>query len=185
MNHLYYYNWQLEITISGTVMDDLTDRNFSQENVYFLSCNGCLKYCWSNPEGDPGLCRRCRFFKKASFEKLGNKVHQLFVDDYVDENQLEQNFNSLPLNYQTVNDIKAIEYKGARIGYGALSTYFSKTRNREPVMDDAFRNYFNRLLRMAVMLTDAAEQVVAELRPEKSAFLTAEPAMCVRFLIWL
>ena len=41
----------------------------------------------------------------------------------------------MQFNYDGLQEIKNLTYKNVKIGYGALSTYISKTRNLHPAID--------------------------------------------------
>ena len=55
-----------------------------------------------------------------------------------DELNITKNYNKcneLQFNYDGLQEIKNLTYKNVKIGYGALSTYISKTRNLHPAID--------------------------------------------------
>jgi len=164
--HLYYFNWQLELELSATVMDDLLEQDDSEQEIYFLSCNGCMKPCWTNRTSVESKCTKCRFIKQASFGHLNKKIHHLYIDDYITENETDRIFSEMNYTYNSVEEIKEITYKGAMIGFGALSTYISFSRNREPVMDAEFRSYFDQLLRQGVLLKEVIDKVIDEINPD-------------------
>jgi hypothetical protein len=57
-------------------------------------------------------------------------------------------------------------YKNVRIGFGALSSYVSLTRNLYPKIDDTFKSYFNLYLRAECILVEATNNVLDGVHPD-------------------
>jgi hypothetical protein len=166
VRNLYYYNWQLQETVFGVVMDDIKER-YEQDDIYFVSCKGALLPCWSNKFSDPLKCQICRFNQRSAFQSDFKKVKQLYIDDYCTKEEVEREFLTFGMgDYQSLDDIRGLVYKGINIGYGALSTYISSTRNRDALIDDDFRNYFNGLLKTQVFIKIAIDRIIEEVKPE-------------------
>ena len=163
--HLYYFNWQLQLTLYGSILDDL-EKMDQEHDIYFLSCNGILKPCWSNRDARDSACKRCKFNQKSGISGIRRKVHNLKIEEFVNPQEIEDIFQNQNFKYDTVEDIKLIRYKGIRIGYGALSSYISWTRNREPIIDDKFKIYFNKLLKNEILLKEAIDRVLEAIKPE-------------------
>jgi hypothetical protein len=166
MKNLYYYNWQLQASVFGVVMDDIKER-YEQDDIYFVSCKGSLLPCWSNMTADPLKCEICRFNQKSAFSKHFKNVKQLYIDDYCDKKYVEDEFITQSLdNYNTFDEIRALEYKGISIGYAALSSYISSTRNRDILIDAKFKEYFNGLLKTQIFIKTAIDGIINEVNPE-------------------
>lgn len=166
LKNLYYYNWQLQETVFGVVMDDIKER-YEQDEIYFVSCKGSLLPCWSNKFADPLKCQICKFNQKSAFSSDFKKVKQLYIDDYASNEEVAREFETLGLGiYQTNEDIRNLEYKGMSIGYGALSSYISSTRNRDPLIDETFKSYFNGLLKTQIFIKIAIDRIIQEINPE-------------------
>lgn len=138
-------------------VDKLIDNPDNQ--VFILSCNGVLRNCFVNKTSDRALCKVCRFAKKVGEKPYLDKVKMIHIEDYVKKE--ETKFPAF--EYVNIKDIQKIMYKDCYIGYGALSSYVSYSRNQEPVMDKDFRSYFNDLLESEVLLTDAIENLLREI----------------------
>ena len=163
--HLYYFNWQLQTPVWGVVIDDLLNADIDDE-IYFLSCKGALNPCWSNLTGLKSLCELCRFNHKTAFHGIKHKINHIFVDDFIKDINIESLFEKQKYQYSSINDIRKIKYNNISIGYAGLSTYISKTRNREPVIDDIFKNYFNRLLKSQIILKIAIDKIIDIYHPD-------------------
>lgn len=163
--HLYYFNWQLQTPVWGVVIDDLLNADIDDE-IYFLSCKGALNPCWSNFTGLKSLCELCRFNHKTAFHTVRHKINHIYVDDYIQDIDIESIFIEQDYKYSSIADIKQIKYKNISIGYAGLSSYISKTRNSEPVIDNTFKNYFDQLLKSQIGLKKAIDQVIDQLNPD-------------------
>lgn len=157
---LVYYNWQLFLPFYGIIIDhmrELADRE--ETEFHFLSCDGILKNCLMNRENDPRVCELCRFTKKAGQSSMpSNMIHHTI------ENWIPDHLSIPKFSYSNTNDIKRLTYKGVQIGFGALSSYVSYTRNLEPVMDEAFHTYFDLFLYSQVRLSEALNQMNNEIQ---------------------
>ena len=166
MKNLYYYNWQLQETVFGVVMDDIKER-YQQDEIHFVSCKGSLLPCWSNKASDPLKCEICRFNQKSAFSSDFKNVTQIYIDDYCTHDEVNFEFENLKLStYSSIEEIRKLEYKGVSIGYGALSSYISSTRNLDALIDDDFKKYFNRLLKTEIFIKIAIDRIIKEIRPD-------------------
>lgn len=162
--HLYYFNWQLQTPVWGVVIDDLLNADIDEE-IYFLSCKGALNPCWSNFTGLKSLCELCRFNYKTAFHTVRHEINHIYVDDYMQDIDIESIFIEQDYKYSSIADIKQIKYKNISIGYAGLSSYISKTRNSEPVIDNTFKNYFDQLLKSQIILKTTIDIVIDQLKP--------------------
>lgn len=165
MRNLYYYNWQLQETVFGVVMDDIKER-YEQDDIYFVSCKGSLLPCWSNKVADPLKCQICKFNQKSAFSTDFKHVKQLYIDDFATHEEVNNEFEVSGLaNYNTVSDIRKLNYKEIPIGYGALSSYISSTRNCDPLVDSEFKQYFDKLLKTEIFIKIAIDRIIDQIKP--------------------
>lgn len=150
---IYYYIWYISENTTATLIADLQKRIDNNEKILFLSCNGALKYCWHNPTGKKSICTRCRFYKNSIPQLRSPQVTHEYIDAAYHKEEALESFEQLELNYKSVQDIKDITYDGVKLGYGCYSFYVSKTNNIYPLIDDAFRSYFDPLLRTSFYLS--------------------------------
>lgn len=148
-NILFYFSWQLRPVHHGIVIEKLNSilKSDPAVTVYFLICDGEMKPCYTNRTGDPAVCRVCRLHSSAALGRFGDRVKVVKVGRSKDGVRKS-------LRYESIDDIKALEFKGIKIGYGALSSYISFTRNLEPDFDEEFRRFFNALLVNQMHLTE-------------------------------
>ena len=173
-NILFYYSWQIKPVHFGIVIEKLqamVDEMKGEEGkIYFLSCDGPLKPCYTNRYADPAICSVCRFNNDTALKPFADKIEILKLS------QFSKSHNFPEYDYESVEDIKKITYKDANIGYGALSSYISFTRNLEPVMDDDFRKYFNSLLNSQIILTDALLEIIGDKKITNTYFFNGRTA---------
>ncbi len=159
-NILIYYNWQLLIPFYGIVIDQIKRLSASNVNIYLLSCDGSIRNCITNKVGDPNICSLCKFVKKSGLSSIAKNVTHISIENYY---TTTNNNNSDLFFYNNCEEIKKLEYKGVKIGYGALSSYVSYTRNQEPIIDYEFRKYFDDFLLSQIRLTDALENLSSQI----------------------
>lgn len=159
-NILFYYSWQTKPVHFGIVIEKLQsiidEMKGREGKIYFMSCDGPLKPCYTNRHADPAVCSVCRFNNDIGLKPFEGEIETIKLSQYIKKSDYPE------YDYNSVADIKNIMYKDVYIGYGALSSYISFTRNLEPVMDDDFRKYFDSLLNSQVNLTEALLKIIEE-----------------------
>lgn len=150
----------MTIPFYGIMLHEIDKLIDNPENlVFILSCNGILRNCVVNKTSDRAFCKVCQFARNVGEKPYLERVKMIHIEDYV---KAEKTVFPV-LEYGNTKDIQNIMYKGCYIGYGALSSYVSYTRNQEPVMDQEFRNYFDDLLKSEILLINSIENLFSKL----------------------
>lgn len=172
MRTAYYFSWHLHQIAFGTVLDqfksDLKEGRASES--VFLSCNGAMKVCSSNATADPAVCANCRFAKETGYKTIRKQAPDTkfkYLEGYCSYQEAMRLFQAEQIEYNSVADLKALYYKGVAIGYGALSTYISWTRNHQPSFNPEFKAYFNQLLVAQILLKEAIDRFQEEFKAEE------------------
>lgn len=151
---LVFYNWQLTIPFYGIMIDHIKETQAREGvEIHLLGCDGIIKNCINNRLNDPKICSVCRFVKHAGFKEIKGNVFYHELDHYKDSVPASK----LTFEYNSVEEIKRLKYKDVQIGYGALSSYVSYTRNLEPIFNEEFVEYFDKFLESQVFITDVLE----------------------------
>ena len=167
--HLVYYNWQLVTSFYGIMIDHIEEILQNKNNkVILLTCDGEFKNCMVNRLSDNLICSECRYVKKIGLSNL-KKYENRFVHLEIGEFVSDKERNEFPqFTFNTVEEVKKIKYREVYLGYGALSSYVSYTRNQSPDFSDKETlAYFTDLLDSQMVLTDAIYKVLDEYMPEK------------------
>jgi hypothetical protein len=159
-----YYNYHALIVLNEA------QRLIEEGNeIDILMCGGGVDRCYGNMTGDKSMCKSCIVMQKQWVKKLSPKYRVLYYKDFIPTNHSKvSNFE-----YSSPEDIKEITYKGVKIGYGAYSSYVSRTRNLNPLMDSSFRNFFNEILKTQCTLTDLLENYVNKESPDSVMVFSA------------
>jgi hypothetical protein len=161
--YLIYFNWQMVLPFYGIMLHELNKLLDDPGNEIFLfSCDGKLNNCFVNKLSDRALCKICIFAKRVGEKPYSGRIRLLEIGEFVDIEKI----HFPEFKYKSVTEIKKIEYKGCFIGYGALSSYVSYTRNMEPLIDDNFRSYFDSLLQSQIILISVFEKILSETKFE-------------------
>lgn len=130
------------------------------DDIVFAYCNGALSCCNNNRECRKDICRYCHFFFRH-MKPLSSRIHVESIGaDYLSDH------SPCTFAYDSMDDIKALRYKGCYVGYGALSSYISFTRDSNPNINGDFRRYFDMLLDQACRAVDLAEKLFEKHRPD-------------------
>ena len=96
--------------------------------VTFAYCAGCMDVCGCNVQGSPITCYYCRMIYKQMLHNLPKSIKVLPVG--------KPPTCDRDWTFSTLNEFKKLQYKSVFVGYAALSTYISVTRNSRPNLSD-------------------------------------------------
>jgi len=153
--------------IFGIILDqaELIANNEDTE-LTLVHCDTCgiSGKCFHNHKYPKLVCLLCNIHKKYLLKKLSRKIHLLSLSDFAKEKEI----NTISsFYYNSVKEIKEINYKNVEIGYAAFSTYLSfLARNLNPLIDDSFKVFFNQLLHRCCVFSDIVEDVLDEYSPD-------------------
>lgn len=134
--------------------------------VYFVYCTPELGMCWENMQKNPMKCNLCSRYFNRMRKKLSRGIHQLGLSSFMDMDIIHEVKNAT-IAYNTVEEIKRLEYKGVHLGMASLSTYISHTRNCNPKIEKSFHLYFDELLRNSMIRTLLIEKILKTISPDK------------------
>ena len=135
--------------------------------VDLIYCDGkMLDTCYYNLHQSKQVCKGCKRLSTYLFKQLPSSpnIHIYPISEFIPKNIDYSFINSI--QYQSIKDIKGLEYKNAKIGYAALSDYLTQSRNLFPCIDDDFKSFFNNILLAAAKVTECAIAVIKQLKPD-------------------
>lgn len=136
--------------------------------VEVLACGGGVDRCYANITGDKNMCNTCISMQKKWLGMLTKKHKARYYAEYMSSPQSNADFE-----YSNAEDITKIVYKAVKIGYGAYSSYVSKTKNLNPRIDKDFKSFFNKVLNVQCTLTDMLENYINIERPDAVLMFSA------------
>lgn len=136
------------------------------DEVLFLHCDRKISGCLGeNPCFKKSRCALCeQMFNRRAKAYLSRSVNYMPLSVYWDKD-VQEVVNAYSPHYQSVEEFRLIKYKGVSIGYGAMSTYISLTRNLNPELKENVVQYLNMLLRQQVLLTELTLKAIADFKP--------------------
>jgi hypothetical protein len=139
--------------------------------VLFLYCDKSIGGCNSeNPSFHKGRCKICTLlFRKRMRKYLPKEVVCKAISDYWDE-EVDVKVKNASFKYNTAEDYRKLMYDDVSIGYGAMSSYITLTRNMDPQMKDNVVSYLDKLLFMQVRLTELFKKALDDYCPDKIIF---------------
>lgn len=134
--------------------------------VYFLMCDSRFGYCACNIRGSGFKCSRCEKFVGDLLRKCSPGVKVITMEQKT-EAEISNEVQKIRFDYHTIDDIKDLEYKGAKVGLGCLSAYITHCRNNDPLFDDEFRKYFDKLLKVACYFAEFQLRMIKDVKPDR------------------
>ena len=148
---------------------DIVNLEYAIENiekgneVFILQCDRTMGICTRNVNGVGLLCSLCQCGLKSVLNemKLVNKAKLLRLSKMVAKDDIKesQSFNS---DFNSVQELKNLTYKGAQVGYGAFSSYVTSSRNVMPDMTTEFKKYIQFLIRKEIIIYNVIERLHKE-----------------------
>lgn len=160
--HLAFPTWVIDNFI---MYDTIVKLLKTGDEVHIFYCDGTIPVCFSNPCAEKAICKWCHWYrcKMNKHLPIGVKIHTF--SEYYDPNLAEQ-AKQFSFSYNSIEDIKKLTYKNVQIGYGALSTYISQTRNLNPLIDADFKKFFGAYLNAQCLLTEFLDRALTKIKPD-------------------
>lgn len=134
--------------------------------VTVITCNRNIIRCNANMTCNKMQCVFCERYTKNLLSKCSSSINVISLFSF-NNSDIQESINKLHFDYNNIDDIKKIKYHDAYVGYGSLSLYISLTRNLDPLMDETFRNYFDKLLKDTCIMAALQEEAIKTLKPDR------------------
>lgn len=135
------------------------------KDVYMVNCDHSIGVCWHNPSSNKARCYFCERYRKKMVKKIPCGINVSTVSSFIDDKILDE-VEKLNFTYNTIQDIKELVFMDVNIGYCCLSIYISSTRNNNPKIDQAFKTYFDHLLKQTALYTIAINSALDTIKPD-------------------
>jgi len=145
---------------NGVLLDIAEDYIQQGHEVIYITCDRGLKRCFTNPLGCNFICKSCELQQNFLISKLSKKINKHSLSSFLNKS------DNILFTFNNIQDIQSITYKGVDIGYAALSSYYTLTRNLNPEFNSEFIEMMDDFLLSAVVLTDAIEVIIERFKPD-------------------
>jgi hypothetical protein len=162
--YLFHSSLSLVTGARGILYDEALVQSHKGHEVYILYCGGLMTQCFSNLSGDKSKCFICKSNYNQEIEKFKNKINFINLSNLISKDELPELYKT-KFNYNSVEDIKSITYRGIHIGLACLSGYITATRNINPEINEDFRFFFNHNLLNSLLTTEAMYRAVNQISP--------------------
>ena len=171
MNVAFYNTSPSWGVVFNAFLEEIIENINKGNKVILINCDGkqVKRICKLNIFGISSVCVYCKFLNKICLQKVASciKIYNLSEFEVVSE---IDNINNIPF-YNSLLDIKNVEYKGVNIGLGCVSSYISLNRNLNPEINNDFRKYMNGLLVDSMNITDRFLEMVKRIKCDKYVFI--------------
>lgn len=136
-------------------------------NVTYITCGGCLESCYSNPLKNQLFCKICiKGYKNNLSEFLGDKVEHKTLNDFTTP-EVEKEIAHYDFNFNSIEELKKKIFRDIDVGYAALSSFISNTRNLNPELSSFTKSTLIKMLKSAVRMSLASEAIYEIEKPDK------------------
>ena len=159
MRHLFYFYSCFNGPFFGELLDEAIELKKDNSNeILFVYCGGVCEMCTQNSKGSKPLCRFCTNNTKRVLDCYNIKNDSL--SSHVGSS------TNVSFQYNRAAELREITYRKVRIGMSILSSYITRTRNLDPLIDENSRKYFDAHLKQCVRLVDSLYAVVDSFIPD-------------------
>ncbi len=144
------------VGIGGPLLDVLQtqiETNPTAE-IYYLSCSNSFSTCYANPKSNPEICYKCKLGVSKSLKLIEGNFKHLFIEDILNNSDKIKAKNFREENLKITKELK---YEDFRVGESTLSTYISKTRDRD-IEGLNSHSFANDLIENGVMFYSALDR---------------------------
>jgi hypothetical protein len=154
----------LDYLLHGTQLNEAIGAEKRGDEVIFAYCNGVLSKCQVNITGNPLICKLCKITSKNTLNSLSRNIKIIPLNREYRKSKfdLEKEFP-----FQSVQELKQLEYQGVSIGYGVLSFFISCTRIHDPVIDKKFKYFIYDILSMCLDMINQCNDIISLFGPDK------------------
>ncbi len=141
------------------------------DEVLYVTCGQALGSCNDNRKFNHLQCLFCKKRQLSRTKKFVPGLKNIrSIDEFVTA-EIKQEADKITFAFQTMDELKAIQYEDIEIGYGALSSYISYTRNIEALVGvGEVHQYIEDLLRMEVRMILAFKKILKDFGPDLMIF---------------
>lgn len=139
------------------------------DDVLFITCGSKVGFCNENLHGCELACKLCQNAQIRRAKKwVSDKLEVRSINEFITKD-IEEFAKNYKFNYKDLNDLKNVIFEGVEIGYGAISSYVTYTRDIEPNMEKV-RPYLDALMRMEVKCVLAFMEIFKQFKPNTTVF---------------
>ena len=131
MNVLIVSFFNTWVTHLGTELEIAEKHLKNGDSVTFLSCDGSVGSCMNNPLGSVDICSQCRLKRLDGIGQLSGEVAVYSLNSPLSQNEA-LDAACIP-DSPSIDDYKALKYKGHDLGWAALSS--TNMLYRDPLCD--------------------------------------------------
>lgn len=167
MEILVYSPYPLDNNSMPVLLDEAMEYLRDPLNhVLFVTCRGELKPCLTNAEQSSVRCLECRFSTNLLMRRLHHPrlVHET-LSSFVDMDRSRE-VDTFEFDYDSLQQVKNVEWQGVNIGLGVVSTYVTMTRNLNPALNRWNRQFLDDSLRAEAKLVVLASQIFDRYKPD-------------------
>lgn len=148
----------------GVMLETLQNvlNQYPDANVYYLSCSNSFNVCHINTNKIPETCYLCKQGIKKGVNLIDKDFINIKIDDLINNNDKKEASDFLKLN-PIIN--KNLKYKDYSVGEAAISSYISKSRDKELV--NVEKSYIKDLVENDVIFYNALDRFFQEKRIDK------------------
>lgn len=143
------------------VLSDEAERLYKEGNeVVLLYCGGVINVCSGNSCSNKGLCKTCKLWTKLDLSKLSKGIKVVSLTNY------DRTTHNYEWKYDSVKELRKLQYRNTHIGLATLSSYIDFTRNLNPLIDSKSKVYFDNALSQGAKLVDCIDCAINEIKPD-------------------
>jgi len=158
MRVLFIYNPHPRLTLSSAIQTEIIQGHLKRgDEVYMLGCDGELNTCYLNSSHRQSICLKCKIAQK-NINEINQNLPVLL-------NYFSEYSNNTFQFFESIDEVKNLEYKGIKIGLGVASTFISTIRDHLPDIKPHLEK-INKDINTAIMILESFERHYNSILPD-------------------
>ena len=151
----------------GVMIDEALIAKSQGHQIAFITCGACLDSCYSNPLKNPVFCKICLKDYATTLAPYEDKNFQHHILNEYSTPEIDAAVTSFNYSFENFLELKEKMFRGIDVGFAALSSFISNTRNMNPELTPFTREILTKNLRAAVRQSALCEKILEIEKPDR------------------
>lgn len=151
----------------GVMIDEAITAQKEGHEIVYITCGAYLDNCYGSPLKNKLCCQVCMKGYKENLARFEGPKFQHKVLSQYHNTHVDTDIQTYDYTFNSTDELKKKFYKEIDVGYSALSSFISNTRNMNPQMTSFTDKVLSTMLKTAVRMSRLCEEIEKTEKPDK------------------
>ncbi|UOF02252.1 capsular polysaccharide export protein, LipB/KpsS family [Bdellovibrio reynosensis] len=151
----------------GVMIDEAIAASKEGHEITYITCGAYLDNCYGSPLKNNLCCQVCIKGYSRNLAPLESDTfrHKVLANYHTAE--IDADITEFDYEFSSTEQLKEKFFNGTDVGYAALSSFISNTRNMNPLMTGFTKKVLTTMLKTAVRMSRVCVEIEKAERPDK------------------